>query len=98
VLEAEHGEACVEMLEAHEGDVSAVIMDLNMPRMDGREAAAIIAERWPSLPVLLTTGHIDPDVDPERRPKSLAFLHKPYDLEGLERALAALLEAPPEGG
>jgi signal transduction histidine kinase/CheY-like chemotaxis protein len=98
VLEAEHGEACVEMLEAHEGDVSAVIMDLNMPRMDGREAVAIIAERWPSLPVLLTTGHIDPDVDPERRPKSLAFLRKPYDLEGLERALAALLGAPSEGG
>jgi signal transduction histidine kinase/CheY-like chemotaxis protein len=96
VVEATDGEAGLRALEAHGGEVAAVIMDVTMPKLDGCEAAAIIARRWPSIPVLLTSGHADPCVDRSALPRRSAFLGKPYDLDDLERALASLLEPSPE--
>ncbi|NEX91758.1 ATP-binding protein [Caulobacter sp. 17J65-9] len=43
-----------------EGDLpQLVVMDYAMPGMTGSEAARRIAERWPSLPILLVTGYME---------------------------------------
>ncbi|QJW84477.1 response regulator [Ramlibacter terrae] len=61
VIEAEHGRAVLDQLNAHEG-FDAVILDLHMPGMDGLETARAIREShepWAVLPIVALTAHSD---------------------------------------
>lgn len=51
VGEALTGKAVVNLLEQHSADV--VVMDINMPEMDGIEATRIISKRWPDVKILM---------------------------------------------
>lgn len=53
----EHGRQALEFIESHPVDV--VISDINMPHMDGLSLSRILAERFPSIMVLLLTGYDD---------------------------------------
>ncbi|MDD9935527.1 MAG: response regulator [Myxococcales bacterium] len=89
-------EACdgVEALERYDADggVAAVILDLDMPRMDGRTCLAELRRRAEKLPIILLSGLVDQAV--ALREGELApdvVLKKPIDpirlLAGLEAAL-----------
>lgn len=53
---AENGRIAIEICEKHQPDV--VLMDINMPVMDGVEAAYEIKQKWPEIKiVILTTFH-----------------------------------------
>ena len=60
IAEAEDGQKAVEMARRHKPDV--VIMDVNMPVMDGIEATKIITREFPQIKVIGLSMHIDPDV------------------------------------
>jgi DNA-binding NarL/FixJ family response regulator len=53
VGEAADGQEAVQLVEAHHPDV--VLMDANMPVMDGLEATRHIKEQWPQIKVVLLT-------------------------------------------
>lgn len=53
VAEAEDGRDALDQIGRHGPDV--VVMDVRMPRMDGIDATAQIAERWPHVRVLAVT-------------------------------------------
>jgi PAS domain S-box-containing protein len=62
-----------------------VFSDIVMPgSMNGLTLARAIRDRYPSLPVLLTSGYSDVARDAERE---FAMLRKPYQVAGLERAV-----------
>jgi CheY-like chemotaxis protein len=56
---ASAGEA-VEALDALEPDV--VVLDARMPAVDGFEAAAMLLERRPGLPILLCSAIVDEEI------------------------------------
>jgi DNA-binding NarL/FixJ family response regulator len=58
VGEAADGEAAVKLATELAPDV--ILMDLDMPGMDGLEAIARLARRTPSPPVIVLTGSNDP--------------------------------------
>ncbi len=93
VVDAADGEEAVRRF--HESDdLSLVIMDVSMPRMNGREACREIRASRPDVPVILASGHDETDVcdgcDDDCRPA--AFLHKPFSIEHLREALRRALE------
>lgn len=47
--------AALDTLEAHAIDV--VIMDMNMPGLDGIQCLRKVKERWPQIEVIILTGH-----------------------------------------
>ena len=47
--------AALDLLAAR--NVDAVIMDMNMPGMDGIQCLRKIKERWPLIEVIILTGH-----------------------------------------
>ena len=68
-----------------------VLMDIEMPRMDGREAALRIAADKPELAIVALTGH-----EPDELAGAEAFtcvLHKPVSREDLMEVLSRALAA-----
>ncbi|RRD94334.1 response regulator [Clostridiales bacterium COT073_COT-073] len=55
IMEAESGEEAVALVMEHQPQM--VLMDINMPDMDGLTAAAIIKERFPRVFVIILTGY-----------------------------------------
>jgi len=62
----------------------AVILDLQMPGMDGLEALKMIKEKRPELQVILLTGHATIDKGVEAiKMGAMDFIEKPADLKKL---------------
>jgi DNA-binding NtrC family response regulator len=69
--------------------VGIVVTDFLMPgRTDGLMLAAVIRERWPSIRVVLTSGHLH-STDP-RLPLDAVFLAKPFRADTLISTLKNL--------
>jgi two-component system response regulator DesR len=60
VAQAESGEIALALTSEHEPDV--VLLDLEMPGMDGIETATRILQRRPEQPIILLTRHARPGV------------------------------------
>ena len=70
-------------------DIDVVFTDVNMPgSMNGLELAQSIAEHWPSVRVVLTTGKVivrDKDLPEDNR-----FIPKPFSSDQVARVLHEL--------
>ncbi len=86
------GEAAVAMLRGRGADFDAVLMDLQMPGMDGYEATRIIREELTltALPVIaMTANAMTSDRERSRQAGMVAHLAKPIEIEDVFAALAA---------
>jgi two-component system C4-dicarboxylate transport response regulator DctD len=89
VLEAHDGEQAATLLATlGTNAVGLVVSDIRMPGMSGIELAAMVSERWPTVPVLLVSGQGGP---PAGYP--VPFLPKPFLPERLLAAVHDLLRA-----
>jgi nitrogen-specific signal transduction histidine kinase/CheY-like chemotaxis protein len=94
VLEAGDGREALELLEGRRGRVSLIVADVVMPDMGGREMATRLAQRWPEVPVLFTSGYTGLDV--VRRgllEEGREFLQKPLAPEALARKVREMIDA-----
>jgi CheY-like chemotaxis protein len=92
VLEAEDARSALAVLEGGAA-VDLVFADIMMPGgVSGLELAREVARRWPSKPVLLTSGFAGPGGKSE----SLGYplLRKPYSQGELGRSIQAAFAAP----
>ncbi|MFW6312793.1 MAG: sigma-54-dependent transcriptional regulator [Spirochaetota bacterium] len=82
VLLAEDGQEALETLEQEEVDL--IIADLKMPRVSGEELLRRVVESYPTLPVIILTGHgtIETAVQ-AMRDGAYDFLTKPVNLDRL---------------
>ncbi|WP_461414152.1 hybrid sensor histidine kinase/response regulator [Gemmatimonas sp.] len=90
---AEDGLAALERLERDGPPIHLVIIDGNMPRLDGIETARRIHERYPALPMLFATGHFDPAGREDLA--ALGFrdrIDKPFSLDAFAATVARCLE------
>ena len=63
---------------------SLVLLDIGMPGMDGAEALRLIREQSPDLPVVILTGHRDPDMVKKIMGLGASeYLTKPINLDTL---------------
>ena len=57
ILRAKNGKEAVDIIAEHKGEVDLILMDINMPVMDGYEAMRIIKSRHPDLPIIAQTAY-----------------------------------------
>jgi signal transduction histidine kinase len=87
----ETGEAAVNVLQARAKEFDLVLTDIVMPgNIDGLALARMVAQRWPELRVVLTTGFADDD---GAMSEEFVVLRKPYWRADLARTVRAALIA-----
>ncbi|MGY8666288.1 PAS domain S-box protein [Bradyrhizobium sp. UFLA05-109] len=77
--------AALAILGENEFAVDLVFSDVIMPGMNGVELAGLIRERYPGLPVVLTSGYSN--VLAESAHRGFELIQKPYSVESLSRIL-----------
>ena len=82
---ARTGDEALAMLAEDELAVDLVFSDVIMPGMNGVELAGVIRERYPGLPVVLTSGYSN--VLAENADRGFELIQKPYSVESLSRIL-----------
>lgn len=88
VCEASNGYEALELLESTRPDV--LLLDMNMPGLDGVETLKRVHERWPEVTVLILSFHDDPEyVEQALRNGAVGYLLKTVTREELIRAVKA---------
>jgi signal transduction histidine kinase/ActR/RegA family two-component response regulator len=94
VLEAADGREALEIVESQGGRVNLIVADVVMPVLGGREMAARLAERWPEIPVLFTSGYTGLDVVSRGLlDEGREFLQKPLAPEALARKVREMVDS-----
>src|ERR1043166_8141045 len=94
---AQDGLEVLSFLRSTEAPVSAVLLDLIMPRKDGMDTLQQIRTWSPDLPVIIVSGASSPgNVVEAMRNGATGFLEKPVNHEELRKALSKALEKSPD--
>src|SRR5262245_45881353 len=89
VIEVPHGDLVLAAVEQHEPDV--VVLDHEMPGVDGLSLITLLRGRWPRLPLVLTSAFCDPViVEQALRAGATRYLDKPFRLRALLTEIEAL--------
>ncbi|VVB70850.1 Chemotaxis protein CheY [uncultured archaeon] len=84
---ANNGQEVLHALEGHAYDL--VLMDIQMPEMDGIEATRMIRKRWPQGPKIIVVTAFEPEMCRELCFDAGAddFLNKPVKMDELGAAI-----------
>jgi len=94
-LLAVDGRDGLEQMDRAGADITAVLLDLSMPRMGGQETFRRLRERAPGLPIVMMSGYTEESLAEEFLQAGsgpTAFLQKPFLAEDLVGALRKVLE------
>lgn len=84
ILEAGTGEEGVQRFQAHREEIAAVLLDLTMPGMDGREVLKRVRSISPEVPVILSSGYSqEAALQGLGDGPATRFLRKPYSPSAL---------------
>jgi PAS domain S-box-containing protein len=93
VITASEGAEALRLYREHAAKISAVVLDLTMPRMSGGEVLHELREINPDVKVLLSSGYDVSDVAKQLKDEeSVAFIQKPYRMSQLHEKVQRLLE------
>jgi two-component system, cell cycle sensor histidine kinase and response regulator CckA len=90
VLSAADGEEALRLCE-HE-HAALAILDVVMPKLGGMATAAKLAERFPGLPVLFTSGYSADAGNAPANNENASYLQKPYSPTTLARLVREILD------
>ena len=93
VILVENGREGIDLFQALSDKVSAVILDLTMPVMNGEEAFRRMKEIRPGIPVFLSSGYSEMEATRRFTGKGIAgFIQKPYSAAALAEKLGSVFQ------
>ncbi|MBP1627925.1 MAG: multi-sensor hybrid histidine kinase [Holophagaceae bacterium] len=93
VLTAADGREAVEVFQNYRTEIRAVLMDLTMPHLDGKEAFEQIRAIDPKACVILSSGYSEQDIRHAFTGDGPAgFIQKPYHIKEMQRVLVDCLQ------
>jgi len=99
VVEASDGTEAIERFRATSGGIDLVLLDIQMPRMNGWDTMEKLHELDPKIPFLMLSGGIsDPPGDGSALSRAAGILRKPFASAELLHAVRKVLEAGPRSG
>ncbi|MGV3660705.1 MAG: hybrid sensor histidine kinase/response regulator [Prosthecobacter sp.] len=98
VLEAGDGQAALDMILRSGEKIDAVLLDIYMPKLSGRDTFKELRSVGNDIPVVVCSGFvIDPDefmILSQGHPPPVDIMLKPYSLDGLSKALGKAVQKP----
>jgi len=92
-ITATDGLKAVETYRQHRDVITAVLLDMTMPNMDGQECYQVLHEINNDVIVVLSSGYNEQDAISHFSHKGLAgFIQKPYRTEALEKVIRAAID------
>ena len=100
VISAADGLEALERYESDGGEIDAIVLDLNMPRMDGESCLKELVKRGCRVPVIVATGTLlSPEQREELQKHATGILLKPFRMKCLLEAVSkAVAEREVTGG
>ncbi len=92
VLTARDGIEAIEVYKENQNDIDLVILDLTMPKMDGKEAFRILRQLNPEAKIVLASGYAEETLVTQlggEEPSGV--LSKPYSIDNLTKMLSEML-------
>ena len=90
VLEAGNADEALQFFETN-ADIKLLFTDVSMPgSMSGSDLARQVAERWPKIGIIVTSGR----PRPLKLPLSTLFQDKPYEPAAVLRQARAMMSPP----
>jgi DNA-binding NarL/FixJ family response regulator len=81
------------MYEADPKRIDCIVLDLDMPRLNGEQVHAQLREKYPHVRVLISSGYLDHEREASLRKAGVdGILYKPYDSSALLSAVKDLLK------
>jgi two-component system cell cycle sensor histidine kinase/response regulator CckA len=97
-LLAVDGRDALDQFERARSRVTAVLLDLSMPRMGGQEVFRRLRQMCPALPVIIMSGYTEESVAAQFSASGAdltAFLQKPFLAEDLVDVLRRVVQSAP---
>jgi two-component system, cell cycle sensor histidine kinase and response regulator CckA len=92
VVTAADGMEAVDLVQRRNLNISCVILDLIMPRLDGLEAFQLIHKIMPHLPIILSSGYDRETALGRFHHEDLSgFLQKPWKVADVQNLLNSVL-------
>jgi len=93
VIASENGKEGIKAYQEHMEEIDLVILDMNMPVMDGKEMFRELKKIDPNVKALLATGFaLDGEVQGLMDEGIMGFIQKPFMIEDISMAIDALLK------
>jgi two-component system, cell cycle sensor histidine kinase and response regulator CckA len=93
VIEAADGRTAVDLFQAHKGSIDAVLLDLTLPHLSGREVLGELRQMRPGVKVIVTTAYNEGSAWKRLYgQQAWGFLRKPYDVSELVELLREACE------
>ena len=94
VIEACNGQVGVDLYTAHRDKIGAVLLDMQMPIMNGEETFHALRAFDPNIKVIVSSGYSETETMQHFVGQGLAaFLQKPYDIDTLINKVKSVLDA-----
>jgi len=91
-ITADRADSGLLYLEGHADEIALLVTDVMMPgRLNGFDLAQIVADRWPALPVVLTSGYSG-TLHHTLAPNA-TFIAKPWTYQQIEEVIRERLPA-----
>ena len=88
VVEASNGIEAIEQYQKYFTDITLVLTDIGMPKMDGYELFRELKKINPKLPIIVSSGFAESDVVSHLARTDLAgIVSKPYNYDQLREML-----------
>jgi two-component system, cell cycle sensor histidine kinase and response regulator CckA len=101
ILEAQHGDEALEVVERHSGSIDLLLSDIVMPQLGGVDLIQRMRANYPGIKLILMSGNSQPkSLSPDseesgEREGNVLFLQKPFAHSELAQAIAKLLSYSP---
>ncbi|MBN2804867.1 MAG: response regulator [Deltaproteobacteria bacterium] len=93
VIPASDGKEAIRIFATQKNQISAIILDLMMPVMDGEETYSKIRDISDEVPVLISSGFAKEDkAEKLLNAGADGFIQKPYDMKTLKETLRKILD------
>jgi CheY-like chemotaxis protein len=94
VISADDGQRAVELFQQHAAEITFVLIDLTMPKLDGRKALTEMRRIRPDVKVVLSSGYDSDDLTRRFGKDGFdAYIQKPCDIETFKAVIERMCAA-----